>query len=272
MHKKSSENNYLPETFEKTVYVSVFDNKIICDCLIFFMKKRGKTFFIQKNVFCVKKAFLIVKLLGKTTVRMLLCFFFCFSFENWKHPESSSWNNLKSLVEFWNHIATLFLKSLRQKCWKHLMFLHFCFIFLNALLYLGKKKPLSIESNPKQSIQLNTGESKGGSKLTASKIELLRAHRVFGRAPSFWDNFWSHLKLLHLTDFPDCSLFALKRHSWKWPWTPSPPPAERGNTTSNYQKNSLNPTASVSRKKRKKKNNPDMREFRLFFVHVDEIA
>jgi len=65
------------------------------------------------------------------------------------------------------------------------MFLHFCFIFLNALLYLGKKKPLSKESNPKQSIQLNTGESKGGSKLTASKIELLRAHRVFGRAPSF---------------------------------------------------------------------------------------
>ena len=42
----------------------------------------------------------------------------------------------------------------------------------------------------------------------------------FWRAPSFWDNLWSHTKLLYLTDFPDCSSFALKTHWWKWALPP----------------------------------------------------
>ena len=58
-----------------------------------------------------------------------------------------------------------------------------------------------------------------GGKLVAPKIDFyffLHAAR-FWRAPNFWDNRWSHTKLLAKTYFWECSSFALKMHWWKCP-------------------------------------------------------
>ena len=43
----------------------------------------------------------------------------------------------------------------------------------------------------------------------------------FWRAPSFWDNIWSHTKPLAKTDCWEYSSFALKTHWWKWASSPS---------------------------------------------------
>ena len=67
-------------------------------------------------------------------------------------------------------------------------------------------------------LEHNFWKLEGGVKLIAPKIDFYFFARAsyFWRAPNFWDKLRSLWKLLYLTDFAYCSLFALKTHWLKW--------------------------------------------------------